>query len=221
MGSGWSTSRPGRFNLPKNTPGTHYVWGWVGRRAGVDGYGKSRPHRDSIPGIVQPAASRYTDWAVRALRALAETISSCIDRNMYCTCGLTKVFFHSRAVHLDIIKVLLPTDTQQNYFKRSIEVHIKISPTCFGVITIVRERTIWACYSYDVKTVNQPFKAYRSRDTRTSLTLNKCTLCPHCIYVFCIYLRTNSDMCHLQHKLIGLYNRDEKCLQRGTVWVFK
>ena len=23
----------------------------------------------------------------------------------------------------------------------------------------------------------------------------------HCIYVFCIYLRTNSDLCHLQHKL--------------------
>jgi len=24
----------------------------------------------------------------------------------------------------------------------------------------------------------------------------------------------------LQHKLIGFYNRDEKCLQRGTDWVF-
>jgi hypothetical protein len=28
-------------------------------------------------------------------------------------------------------------------------------------------------------------------------------------------------MCHLQHKLIGFYNRDEKCLLRGTNWVFK
>jgi len=28
-------------------------------------------------------------------------------------------------------------------------------------------------------------------------------------------------LCHLQHKLIGFYNRDEKCLQRGTWWVFK
>jgi hypothetical protein len=35
------------------------------------------------------------------------------------------------------------------------------------------------------------------------------------------YLRTNSDWCHLQHKLIGFYNPDEKCLQRGTDWVFK
>ena len=43
----------------------------------------------------------------------------------------------------------------------------------------------------------------------------------HCIYVFCICLRTNNDLCHLQHKLIGFYNRDEKCLQRGTDWVFK
>ena len=41
------------------------------------------------------------------------------------------------------------------------------------------------------------------------------------IYVFCIYLRRNIDLCHLQHKLIGFYNRDEKCLQRGTDWVFK
>ena len=39
--------------------------------------------------------------------------------------------------------------------------------------------------------------------------------------MFCIYLRTNSDLCHLQHKLIGFYNRDEKCLLRGTNWVFK
>ena len=43
----------------------------------------------------------------------------------------------------------------------------------------------------------------------------------HCIYVFCIYLRTNSDLCHLQHKMIGFYNRDEKCLLRGTNRVFK
>jgi len=37
----------------------------------------------------------------------------------------------------------------------------------------------------------------------------------------CIYLRINSDLCHLQHKLIGFYNRDEKCVLRGTDWVFK
>jgi len=53
------------------------------------------------------------------------------------------------------------------------------------------------------------------------LTFNNCTLCPHCIYVICIYLRTSSDLCHLQHKLIGFYNRDGECLQRGTDWVFK
>ena len=38
----------------------------------------------------------------------------------------------------------------------------------------------------------------------TSLTFNNSTLCPHCIYMFCIYLRTNSVSYHLQHKLIGL-----------------
>jgi len=39
--------------------------------------------------------------------------------------------------------------------------------------------------------------------------------------VFCLDLRTNSDLCHLQHKVIGFYNRDEKCLLRGADWVFK
>jgi hypothetical protein len=35
------------------------------------------------------------------------------------------------------------------------------------------------------------------------------------------YLRTNSEFFHLEHKLIGFYSRDEKCLQRGADWVFK
>jgi len=59
------------------------------------------------------------------------------------------------------------------------------------------------------------------RDAPTGLTFNNCTLCPHRIYVFCIYLGTNSVLRHLQHKLIGFYNGDEKCLQRGTGWVVK
>jgi len=46
------------------------------------------------------------------------------------------------------------------------------------------------------------FTAYWLRDAPTGLTFNNCTLCPHPIYVFCIYLRQNSDLCHLQHKLI-------------------
>jgi hypothetical protein len=41
------------------------------------------------------------------------------------------------------------------------------------------------------------------------------------LYLFGIYLTTNSDLCLLHHKLISFYNRDEKCLQRGTYWVFK
>jgi len=55
----------------------------------------------------------------------------------------------------------------------------------------------------------------------SSLTFNNSTLWPHYTNVFCIYLRTNSDLCHLQHRLNGFYNRDEKCLQRGTDWAFK
>ena len=42
------------------------------------------------------------------------------------------------------------------------------------------------------------------------------------LYLWVLYLsEKNSDLCHLHHKLIGFYNRDEKCLLRGTNWVFK
>jgi len=41
------------------------------------------------------------------------------------------------------------------------------------------------------------------------------------VYLCVLYLSENSNLCHLQHKLIGFYNRYEKCLQRGTDWVFK
>jgi len=34
---------------PRERPGTHCMGGWVGPRAGLDGFGKSRPQRDSIP----------------------------------------------------------------------------------------------------------------------------------------------------------------------------
>jgi hypothetical protein len=39
--------------------------------------------------------------------------------------------------------------------------------------------------------------------------------------VFCIYLRTNSDFCHLGDKLTSFYNQVEKRLQHGTNWVCK
>jgi hypothetical protein len=50
--------------------------------------------------------------------------------------------FYSRTVHLDIIKALPPTDAQENCFKRNIKIYNKTAPTCFSVITIIRERTI-------------------------------------------------------------------------------
>jgi hypothetical protein len=38
-------------------PGTHGTGGWVGPRAGLDVYEKSRPDRDSIPGL---SRGKYT-----------------------------------------------------------------------------------------------------------------------------------------------------------------
>ena len=39
---------------PGKRPGTHCVGDYVGPRALLDGHGKPRPHRDSIPGPSSP-----------------------------------------------------------------------------------------------------------------------------------------------------------------------
>jgi hypothetical protein len=42
------------------------------------------------------------------------------------------------------------------------------------------------------------------------------------LYLCVWYLSENKQrLVPLVHKLIGFYNRDEKCLQRGMDWVFK
>jgi len=52
-------------------------------------------------------------------------------------------------VHLDIIKVYyLPTDAQENCFKKNIKIYITTAPTCFDAITIIREGIIWNCWNY-------------------------------------------------------------------------
>jgi hypothetical protein len=47
----------------------------------------------------------------------------------------------------------------------------------------------------------QHFKANLLRDEPAGLTFKNWSLCPHCIYPFCIYLRINSDLCLLQHEI--------------------
>jgi len=47
---GWVVNATPRPLYPWERPPTHCVGGWMGPRAGLDGCGKSRPHRDSSPG---------------------------------------------------------------------------------------------------------------------------------------------------------------------------
>jgi len=58
---GWPTPRPGPFSPGKTQYPLHKRL--VGPRTLLDGYGKSRPPSEFDPRIVQPVASRYTDYA--------------------------------------------------------------------------------------------------------------------------------------------------------------
>jgi hypothetical protein len=65
-GGEWSAWRPSRFTPRERAPGIQWIGGWVGPRAVLDVVVKrSRGSKPRTP-IVQPAAQRYTDWAITA-----------------------------------------------------------------------------------------------------------------------------------------------------------
>jgi hypothetical protein len=42
------------------------------------------------------------------------------------------------------------------------------------------------------------------------------------LYLYFVFIGEETAISSpIQHKLIGVYNRDEKCLQRGTDWALK
>ena len=60
MGVGGQRHAPAAL-FPGKRPSTHYIGGWVGPTAGLDGCGKSRPPPGFDPRTFQHVASRYTD----------------------------------------------------------------------------------------------------------------------------------------------------------------
>ena len=57
----WVVNATPRPLYPHERPGTHCTGGWVGPRAVLYGWGKSRPTPGFDTRTVQPVASHYTD----------------------------------------------------------------------------------------------------------------------------------------------------------------
>jgi hypothetical protein len=66
----WSASRPCRFTPGEKAPGTHWIGVWVDSRACLDDVKKKKfltyQGSTSNTSVVQPVASRYTDYAIPA-----------------------------------------------------------------------------------------------------------------------------------------------------------
>jgi hypothetical protein len=63
-------TRP-RFTPGERTPGTHWIGGWVGPRAGLDEEARRKKSSASVGDrtpVVQSVVSHYTDWATPAPR---------------------------------------------------------------------------------------------------------------------------------------------------------
>jgi hypothetical protein len=77
-GGEWSASRPGRFTPGEVGPGTSWIGGWVGHKAGLDAMKrKSCTPRESNPGRLA-RARRYTDSAISALEVILYKRQICL-----------------------------------------------------------------------------------------------------------------------------------------------
>jgi hypothetical protein len=104
------------MSILRNKTNRHVIWGWLllrGTRVFFHTYSKRKIY------VVQKAEKRkfinITKWIF--------TVILCIF--------ILPKFFYS------------PTDVQEFCFKQNIKIYFQNAPTCFGLITIIRERTIW------------------------------------------------------------------------------
>jgi hypothetical protein len=67
---GWVVNTKPRPIYSRKWPRTHWLEGWTGPRAALDGYEKSRPPPGFDPQTVQPIASRNTDYACSLYRTI-------------------------------------------------------------------------------------------------------------------------------------------------------
>ena len=75
---GWVASANPRLLYLQERHGTHFIGGWVGPRAGLDGREiLSPPGFD--PRTVQPVNSRYTDWATQLTILLGTNVYIAFD----------------------------------------------------------------------------------------------------------------------------------------------
>jgi hypothetical protein len=82
----WSTSRPGRFTPRDRAPGTNWIGGWVGPRAGLDAVAKIKvpcPNRKSNSS--RPARSLFTD-------RLSYLLPHCIRHSLLGTCSFLEIW---------------------------------------------------------------------------------------------------------------------------------
>ena len=145
----------------------------------------------------QDAAAIGKKWSLLSSPRIGHTALHLFQRHL----------LHCKYIH-SFIRLLKPTGYVMNQHSTT----VRSAHTVLMCFVFVWEQTAicatdsinWLIFITEMKSV---YCAVRNG------SLNKA--------VCCIYLRTNSDLCHLQHKLIGIYNRDVKCLLRCTNWVFK
>ena len=81
----WSTP-PTQPLYPQERTGTHCIGGKVGSKAGLDGYGISRPHPESIPGPSSTQQFAIPTELSQRTKHVADTHQICVY-NRYCVFG--------------------------------------------------------------------------------------------------------------------------------------
>jgi hypothetical protein len=104
-GGEWSASRPGRFTPGERAPGTHWIWGWVGPRAGLDNLEKRKFL--TLPGLeLWPLSRPARSQPLYRLRYPGSFCTGCTEIEREGSCK--KLIYSDLFTHSDV-RVLLRT----------------------------------------------------------------------------------------------------------------
>jgi hypothetical protein len=97
----WVVKDTFRPFYPQDIPRTFCTGGWVGKMAGLDGCGRSCPHRDSIPG---PSSSKRVAIPTELSRPTVVDMYNSVSYGSY---KFERTEFHCFTVHFNSLCVMV------------------------------------------------------------------------------------------------------------------
>ena len=131
---------------PGKIPGTHFIWDWLGPRAGLDGCGKSRLHRHSVTLDHTPFRSTY--WSVHTCAYIHTFLQTCKHPYTYAYCIYIYIYIYIYICPIHLYTYVYHTHAQKNTYINVYFIYMPYTSIYVRVPHTCTEKHIHKCVLY-------------------------------------------------------------------------